>query len=77
MDPSYRHDYIPIDRFLREVKPKPDGSPRRSKFISTYRVPEHAGLPAFRNLGGSGHILATKLAGERAAQVSRIYEMEH
>ena len=50
IDPNYRNEYFPIDRFLQEVKPKPDGSPKRTKFISTYRVLEHVDLSAFRNL---------------------------
>ena len=47
---DYRHDYFPIDRVLAEVKPKPDGSPKRTKFISTYRVLEHVDLSAFKSL---------------------------
>ena len=50
IDVNYRNDYLRIDKFLDEVKPKPDGSPKRTKFISTYRVLEHVDLSAFKNL---------------------------
>jgi hypothetical protein len=50
IDIDYREDYLPIDRYLAEVKPKPDGSPKRTKFIKTYRVLEHIDLSAFKNL---------------------------
>lgn len=50
IDVDYRHDYFPIDRYLAETHPKPDGSPKRTKFIKTYRVLEHLELSAFRNL---------------------------
>lgn len=50
IDEDYRHDFFPIDRLLEEVKPNAAGSPKRTKFISTYRVLEHIDLPAFRNL---------------------------
>ena len=50
IDENYRNEYFSIDRYLDEVKPKADGSPKRTKFISTYRVLEHVDLSAFRNL---------------------------
>ncbi|MBI4604003.1 MAG: hypothetical protein HY721_18765 [Planctomycetes bacterium] len=50
IDIGYRHDYFPIDKYLAEVKPKADGSPKRTKFIKTYRVLEHLELSAFKNL---------------------------
>jgi len=50
IDRDYRHDYFPIDGLLADVKPKADGSPKRTKFISTYRVLEHVDLSAFKNL---------------------------
>lgn len=50
IDPEFRHDYFPIDKILEEVKPKPDGSPKRTKFISSYRVLEHLDFSAFGSL---------------------------
>ena len=50
IDVTYRHPYFPIDQYLAEVKPKADGSPKRTKFIKTYRVLEHLDLAAFKNL---------------------------
>ena len=44
IDIGFRNDYFPIDRTLTEVKPKPDGTPKRTKFIKTYRVLEHLDL---------------------------------
>src|SRR5262245_64502222 len=49
IDVTYRHPYFPIDQYLAEVKPKPDGSPKRTKFIKTYRVLEHLDFSAFKN----------------------------
>jgi hypothetical protein len=50
IDIGFRDDYFPIDRMLAEVKPKPDGSPKRTKFIKTYRVLEHLDLASFKSL---------------------------
>ena len=50
IDVDYRHDYFEIPRFLDEMKPGPDGQPKRTKFVSCYRVLEHIELSAFKNL---------------------------
>src|SRR5262245_66660470 len=50
IDINFRHEYFPIDRYLAELKPKADGSPKRTKFIKTYRVLEHLDLAAFKSL---------------------------
>lgn len=50
IDINFRHDYFPIDRYLTDLKPKADGSPKRTKFIKTYRVLEHLDLGAFKSL---------------------------
>lgn len=50
IDGDYRHDYFGIDEILEEVKPKADGSPKRTKFVKTYRVLEHIELSAFKSL---------------------------
>lgn len=50
IDINFRDDYFPIDKHLADVHPKPDGSPKRTKFIKSYRVLEHLDLSAFKNL---------------------------
>jgi len=50
IDPGFRNDYFPIDKMLEEVVPKEDGTPKRTKFISCYRVLEHLDFSAFLNL---------------------------
>ena len=50
VDNTYRHEYFEIDRYLDEMDYKPDGTPKRTKFIKTYRVLEHLDLSAFKNL---------------------------
>jgi hypothetical protein len=50
IDIKFRHEYFPIDRFLEELTPKPDGTPKRTKFIKTYRVLEHLNLAMFKDL---------------------------
>ncbi len=47
---DFRHDYFPIDEKLADVKPKVDGSPKRTKFIKSYRVLEHIDFGAFKDL---------------------------
>ena len=72
IDETYRNDYFPIDRLLAEVKPKADGSPKRTKFISTYRVLEHVDLSAFKNL------YVTSVTGKTLELVKETsYEREH
>jgi hypothetical protein len=41
IDVNFRHPYFSIDEALAEMKPHPDGTPKRTKFISSYRVMEH------------------------------------
>jgi len=50
VDQSFRHPFFPIDRVLEEVVPNADGEPKRTKFISTYRVLEHIDLKALGSL---------------------------
>ncbi len=65
IDTNYRHEYFKLDDFLNELKPKPDGSPKRTKFVKSYRALEHIELSAFRNLyltSVTGHVLELKQA---------------
>ena len=71
IDPAYRHDYFEIDRYMVEVVPKPDGSPKRTKFISTYRVLEHLDLQAFRDL------FVTSVEGKVLPLKQAPYERQH
>jgi hypothetical protein len=47
---DFRHPFFKIDELLEEVVPNAAGSPKRTKFIATYRVLEHIELAAFQNL---------------------------
>lgn len=46
VDPEYRHEFFAIDEFLKETIEHPDGSPKRTKIISSYRVLEHLDMEA-------------------------------
>lgn len=50
VDPDFRHDFFQIERGLKRCVPHPDGSPKKSVYISTYRVLEHVPLDAMRDL---------------------------
>lgn len=50
IDPSFRHPYFDIDAGLAALVPHPDGSPKRTKFISSYRVMEHMDFAAIKTL---------------------------
>ncbi|MBI4584049.1 MAG: hypothetical protein HY717_08505 [Planctomycetes bacterium] len=50
IDIDFRNPYFPIDQYLAELKPRPDGKPKRTKFIKSYRVLEHLDFSAFKNL---------------------------
>ncbi len=42
--------YFPLDIIEKECVPMPDGKPKRSKYLSTYRALEHIPLDALKNL---------------------------
>lgn len=46
VDTAYRHPFFPIDEYLEKTVTKPDGSPKRTKIISSYRTLEHLDLDA-------------------------------
>lgn len=71
IDPAYRHDYFPIDRMMDEVKPKIDGSPKRTKFVSCYRVLEHLDFSAF------GDLYVTSVEGKSLCLKKAPYEKQH
>lgn len=50
IDPAFRNPYFSIDEVFRNLKPHDDGTPKRTKFISSYRVMEHIDLDAIRKV---------------------------
>lgn len=50
IDINYRNDYFEIERYLSLTIPHEDGSPKRTKFISSYNVLENVDLSAIRKL---------------------------
>lgn len=55
LDSSFRNSYFEIDRYFKETVPHPDGSPKKTKFISSYAVLEHVDLKALKSL----HLVTT------------------
>lgn len=50
IDPGLRSSYFRLDDIAQRCVAHPDGSPKRSKYISVYRVLEHLPLPVVGNL---------------------------
>ncbi len=50
VDPEFRNDHFAIDKFLEETVEHEDGTPKRTKIISSYRVLEHLDLEAMGDL---------------------------
>jgi len=50
LDPDFRHPYFDIDAGYARLVPHEDGSPKRSVYISIYRVLEHVPLSAVQRL---------------------------
>jgi len=50
LDPDFRHEFFNIERGIERCVPHEDGSPKRSVYISTYRVLEHVPPEAFLKL---------------------------
>ncbi|MGE5682566.1 MAG: hypothetical protein ACM34K_16995 [Bacillota bacterium] len=50
IDPDLQSDYFRLDDIQKRCVPHKDGSPKRSKYISIYRVMEHLNLSAFGKL---------------------------
>ncbi len=55
LDINFRDPYFPIDEYLAATVPHEDGRPKRTKFISSYRVLEHVPLSAIQKL----HLVTT------------------
>ena len=71
IDNTYRNDFFRIDELLKDVKTSPDGTPKRTKFIATYRVLEHIDLSAFQNL------YVASVEGEVLPLQQAPYERQH
>lgn len=50
IDINYRNEYFDIDRYLSLTVPHEDGTPKRTKFISSYKVLENIELSAIQRL---------------------------
>lgn len=50
LDPSFRDPHFDIDHYLELTEPLSDGSPKKTKFISSYAVLEHIDLKALKKL---------------------------
>jgi len=68
---DYRHDYFQIDELLEDVVPNQAGRPKRTKFISCYRVLEHIDLSAFLDL------YITSVSGKVLRLQQAPYERSH
>jgi hypothetical protein len=50
VDPAFRHEFFDIEAGYSRLVPHEDGSPKRSVYISIYRVLEHVSLSAIQRL---------------------------
>ncbi len=50
IDPDLRSEFLRLPESLARCEVKPDGSPKRSKYIAIYRVLEHVPVSALRKL---------------------------
>ena len=50
IDPSFRHEYFDLNTALARLRPHPDGRPKHSLYVSTYRVIEHVPVDALGTL---------------------------
>jgi hypothetical protein len=50
VDPNFESDYFDLDKIDELCKPHEDGTPKRSKYFSIYRVLEHIPLKNLKNL---------------------------
>jgi hypothetical protein len=67
LDPDFRHPYFDIDKAYSSLRPHEDGSPKATKFVSSYRVLEHIDFAAMGKLylgDESGGYLALEGAPE-------------
>lgn len=63
IDINFRHPHFDIDANLEHLVPHEDGTPKRTKFICSYRVMEHMDLDCIKSLylsTSEAHILELK-----------------
>lgn len=61
LDSGFRNPYFGIEEALANLKPHPDGRPKATKFVCSYRVLEHIDFKAIKRLhlaDPAGHILS-------------------
>lgn len=71
LDSSFRNPYFDIDAGLAQLKPHPDGSPKATRFICSYRVLEHIDFSAVKGL------YVANPAGQVLALESGAYDKSH
>jgi hypothetical protein len=72
VDEGFRHPYFDIEGAYAGLKPHEDGSPKATKFVSSYRVLEHMDFAAMGRLyvcDASGGYVALESAPPRSACV--------
>lgn len=74
LDPSFRHPYFDVEGAYAQLKAHEDGSPKATKFISSYRVLEHVSFDAmgdFYYCDASGGYVALEAApGDEAGDAA-------
>ncbi len=50
VDITFRDPYFEVDHYLSMTATKPNGTPKKTKFVSSYAVLEHINLKALKNL---------------------------
>jgi hypothetical protein len=71
IDPGLKSDYFRLSDIKERCVPRPDGSPKRSKYISIYRVLEHLDLSVIGRLyltTADGRVLGLDAANYDAAR---------
>lgn len=80
IDIDFRNPYFRIDEYLEKTVPHDDGSPKRTKFISSYRVLEHVSFDAIKKLylvtvnGKALELSPSEYTAENVPGLIRIYQ---
>ncbi|OAM87751.1 hypothetical protein AW736_21035 [Termitidicoccus mucosus] len=78
LDPAWRTDAIPTMAAIEARMPHADGSPRKSRYISIYRVLEHVPLDVIGDLHlttPDGHVLSIASSGEAPSADNSSYHL--
>lgn len=76
LDPGFRDEFFRIEEGLKRCVPHEDGAPKKSVYISTYRVLEHVPLSAVKALylvTAYGETLALERSGEHPADQDNLH----